>query len=172
MIAREQSRYKFQKFVDNQKSVTDRRTLGQFSTPYKLAREIMDHCIGLLPDKEFSFLEPSVGSGVFLSALLDSGALVSNIVAYDIDVQYLNIAVKLFGSHKNTTIIEGDFTVAKPKKFDLIVTNPPYVRHHLINHKKKKHLIDFVKKNNRYSSFGACRSICVLCFIIHKLASG
>lgn len=146
MIAREQSRYKFQKFVDNQKSVTDRRTLGQFSTPYKLAREIMDHCIGLIPDKEFSFLEPSVGSGVFLSALLDSGALVSNIVAYDIDVQYLNIAVKLFGSHKNTTIIEGDFTIAKPKKFDLIVTNPPYVRHHLINHKKKKHLIDLVKK--------------------------
>lgn len=141
----ELSRYELQKKVDDQKSVEERRALGQFSTPYKLAKEIMVYCIQLLPDKEFSFLEPSVGSGVFLSALLDCEAKVNQIETYDIDSQYLNIAVELFKGHNNISFIEEDFTSATPNKFDLIVTNPPYVRHHLIDQKKKRKLIEVAK---------------------------
>jgi adenine-specific DNA-methyltransferase len=122
---------------DSKRTQEERNTLGQFSTPVRLAKSILNVSLGLLPKKSsISFLEPSVGSGSFVSAALEDGSLFSRIDGLDIDKEYLQIANECFGSGCSFEV--GDFLeMDSRRKYDLILTNPPYVRHHHISQKTK-----------------------------------
>lgn len=102
-----------------------RKNEGIFFT----SQSIVQDCIRqVLPfTQSTSILEPSCGSGEFISALLENNnglhitGIEHNAAIYE--------EVKAFETpkHPNTKIIHGDFLKVKhDKKYDLIIGNPPY----------------------------------------------
>lgn len=63
----EMLRHERQLAVDRAKTQKERNKMGQFSTPFALAKEIVTRTVELLPYGMSSvrFLEPALGSGVF-----------------------------------------------------------------------------------------------------------
>lgn len=71
MMDIEHKRQQLQNELDLAQSQDIRNVLGQFSTPYPLAHDIMSYLYTLVDNNaEVSFLEPAIGTGVFYSALL------------------------------------------------------------------------------------------------------
>ena len=138
---KEARRKALQDQVDAAKSKTDRNRLGQFSTPYPLARDIMEYVRTLFSSIPPSFLEPSVGTGVFYSALLDTfGGCPQIATGYEIDEDYALPARELWRD-MNLDYVIADFLRATPQtSYDLIVANPPYSRHHHIPKEDKERL--------------------------------
>ena len=108
----EDIRFARQKEVDASKSLADRNVLGQYSTPYPLAREIVTQALGFrnwTSRNPMSVVEPSCGSGVFLSALLgESEAPCFLFTGVEIDPAYSQICVELFGN-SGVKVVNGDF---------------------------------------------------------------
>ena len=69
MIDVEKAREKAQFEIDGAKDIEERRKHGQFATPFPLATEIISYGLELLSENNVSFLEPSLGTGAFYSAL-------------------------------------------------------------------------------------------------------
>lgn len=135
----EQERYRFQLQVDKAKSPEERNVLGQFSTPYLLARQIVARSLAELPPTTvISFLEPALGSGVFYSALMQEvrDHAILDAVGVESDKVYAGIAAKLFSAIGFNVLVEDYFAFARKPgnyaRFNLLCTNPPYVRHHHI----------------------------------------
>ena len=93
-----------------------------------------------------TFLDPALGTGSFYSSTVKAFGL-SNIkkaVGFEIDPSYGKAASELW-KDRHLSVELKDFTSAKPpteddRKFDLIICNPPYVRHHLIPRDAKERL--------------------------------
>lgn len=131
-----------QLIIDGKMGQLERNVLGQFATPTSLATEIIK-CTGdyLGSRKEISFLEPACGTGSFIYAVKkEFGDLITNYHGIEINQAIGKVASKLWGD-KKTSIEIGDFTTIKPsKKFDLLVSNPPYVRHQHLEKEQKNRL--------------------------------
>lgn len=128
----EKRRIKLQANCDGQRSQADRNKLGQFATPFDLAREIVAATIPLLDARTIRFLDPAFGTGAFYSALLDIAAdHVESALAYEVDPHYGTPASHLWRSTRLQLRIE-DFTRADlgQSHANLVICNPPYVRHH------------------------------------------
>ena len=125
--------------LDAAKTTAERRKLGQFSTPPLLAEEIVFFGIGLVSDDRVRFLDPAIGTGAFYSALLNliGKSQIESAKGIEIDRHYAEPAMKLWADTP-ISIEVGDFTALQPEqKYNLIVCNPPYVRHHLIDNKER-----------------------------------
>ena len=129
--------------LDGRKSQKERNVLGQFSTPTPLAIDILRFAKNLLPNNsKVRFLDPAFGTGSFYSALHNqfSDKKIEFAKGYEIDEHYGTPSSKLWNSTNLSYEIE-DFTKQEPpiedEKFNLIICNPPYVRHHHINGQKK-----------------------------------
>lgn len=126
-----------QEETDARKSAEERNRLGQFSTPFPLACQIVARALKFLPsDSLLTFLEPAAGTGVFYSALLRNvdDKAISSAIGCEIDPAYGNIASSIW-ELLGFKLIAGDFIefAINPHnfaKFTLLCTNPPYVRHH------------------------------------------
>ncbi|MEB3182689.1 MAG: N-6 DNA methylase [Nostocaceae cyanobacterium] len=147
MKATEKARVLLQKQLDEAKTQFERNKLGQFATPTKLATDILEYAQALLPaDTEIRFLDPAFGTGSFYSALLQvfpSSQIVAA-VGYEIDPHYGNQAISLWGNIPLQLNI-ADFTQATPPncneaKANLVICNPPYVRHHYLSRVEKLRL--------------------------------
>ena len=143
-------RLALQERLDAAKTTQARNRLGQFSTPTALARDIVRHGVQLLPTAEpIRFLDPAIGTGSFYSALLDvaggSGGKpkrIASATGFEIDPHYGSPARELWSEHSLLTRLE-DFTQAEPterEKANLLICNPPYVRHHHIDAATKARL--------------------------------
>jgi hypothetical protein len=131
---KENSRYEQQVRIDRSRSQQDRNVLGQFSTPFPLACEIITQTKSHLASTAIDFLEPAVGSGVFFSAL---NTVVSDSVktatGIEIDEEYARVARDMWSSPYR--VIRDDFLNFSARqevqgRFNCLCTNPPYVRHH------------------------------------------
>lgn len=148
----EKTRREIQQKLDSGKSAAERNRLGQFSTPYDLALEIINFAERLLPvDSEISFLDPAFGTGAFYSALLSvfSKSKIAKATGYEIDPYYQNPARDLW-SNTPLKLYERDFTQDsrqrhEDEKYNLIICNPPYVRHHHILNEEKVRLQDLTQ---------------------------
>lgn len=126
-----------QEKADSLKSAEERNKLGQFSTPFALACQIVASALRSLPNNSpITFLDPSVGTGVFFSALIRSSrrGAISSAVGCEIDAAYGDIASATWTS-LGLQLLHCDFIdfADDPRnfgKFNLLCTNPPYVRHH------------------------------------------
>jgi hypothetical protein len=145
-------RAEIQQSLDEKKTPLERNELGQFATPKNLADAIMLAALSYIPkDQKIRFLEPSIGTGSFFSALLDKSTddQIEYACGYEIDEHYARPSIDLW----KTTILKyvvGDFLIFAPPqnesdKFNLIVSNPPYVRHHHLRNGLKEKLHDKVK---------------------------
>lgn len=140
--SREARRLALQRSIDAAKSHESRNALGQFSTPFPLALDIMRRVRELLPRSgAASILEPALGTGVFLSAFAEAfGHAPRRTLGFDIDADYCEAARRVWRGC-DAEIRRADFLSAAPDEcFDLIVTNPPYSRHHHIDAATKARL--------------------------------
>jgi adenine-specific DNA-methyltransferase len=139
--ALEKLRQESQWVLDAQKTQHERNKLGQFATPNDLAVEIMRHVQGTYRfDSGIRFLEPAFGTGSFYSALLQVFGRVERAFGMEIDPAVYERASELW-MESGLDLKIADFTSASPpEKFNLLVTNPPYVRHHHIESEDKVRL--------------------------------
>ena len=153
MQAYEQRRLILQSVLDAEKTQEERNAQGQFATPTSLARDVLAYAVSLLPKGEkLRFLDPGIGTGSFYSALRAtvSAARISAAVGYEIDPHYSVPARNLWAKTK-LNIQEEDFTRAsapqtEDSQFNLLICNPPYVRHHHIVNGEKSRLQDVAVK--------------------------
>ena len=130
--------------LDASKTSLERNRLGQFATPNLLAIEILKYSKTLLPVNEgIHFLDPAIGTGSFYSALLQSFSTekIKSAIGYEIDRDYAEAALKLWAGTSLELNI-ADFTESVPPqneniKSNLLICNPPYVRHHHLSSDKK-----------------------------------
>lgn len=141
--AQEQRRHDLQRSLDAAKTQVERNRLGQFSTPAGLAIDILSyarkhlHC-----SYPVRFLDPAIGTGSFYSALnqIFPEQLIISAKGFEIDPHYAVSAVELWQG-TDLSIEQADFTKLdfppNEERYNLIICNPPYVRHHhIINGEK------------------------------------
>ena len=136
----ESERLSLQSKLDSCKSIEGRRKLGQFATPTLLARDIVSFGLQHIgTPNNIRFLDPAFGTGAFYSALLQetNSDFVKKATAIEIDPLFAN-AANNFWFENNIDIINSDFTNVDPDNhYNLIICNPPYVRHQLIEAEDK-----------------------------------
>lgn len=134
--------------IDTRKSAKERNRLGQFATPNELALDIARYVESVLGETTGSicFADPSVGSGSFFSAALDvfGSKRISNAVGIELDSAFADAAHELWAD-AGLAVVQGDFTqiVANgtcPPAPNVILANPPYVRHHHLSREDKERL--------------------------------
>jgi predicted RNA methylase len=144
----EARRQAIQAALDSSRSAAERNRLGQFATPYALAVQIARYVRSIASRnlRTIRFADPSIGTGSFYSAALavfGSGRMESA-VGVELDSGFCDAARDLW-AQAGLDVVQGDFTriVASsrcPVAPNLILTNPPYVRHHHLDREDKERL--------------------------------
>lgn len=137
----ESRRLSIQQLLDAERSAKQRNETGQFATPPQLAEDVMRFALSLHGRREVRFLEPSCGSGAFFSALLEQNQNVelAEAVGVELDHRFATAARDLWGE-AGLKVVEGDFLAVSGQLghgFNLLVANPPYVRHHHLDRSQK-----------------------------------
>lgn len=142
----EEARLKIQTACDSAKTLLERNRLGQFATPSLLASDVLGYAQHLLPAAmPVRFLDPGIGTGSFYAALLRafSDRSIDAATGFEIDPHYGQPARALWQDYPLDIRLD-DFTKALPPKteeqYNLIVCNPPYVRHHHLEAAEKVRL--------------------------------
>lgn len=141
---------------------SERNKKGQFATPYKLALHIVKEAFRLCP-KAQNVLEPSCGTGAFISAVR-SLSDTTMVKACELDSRFFKTATSLW-SDIHTEIFEEDFLNFQPnEKFDLLISNPPYSRHHHITKEAKELYGEAVRRETgvRISSLAGLHAYFIL----------
>lgn len=170
----ETSRLAVQEARDSEKTQDERNRLGQFATPTALALDILAYSTELLQANEkIRFLDPAIGTGSFYSALLATVPLerISEATGFEIDDHYGDPARTLWAD----TLLRlnlADFTKAKapPKegeRCNLLVCNPPYVRHHHLSATEKLRLQEAVVRTLSVRLSGLAGLYCYFMCLSH-----
>src|SRR5690606_22227892 len=142
----EVQRRALQAAIDAAKSADERNRLGQFATPNDLAVEIARYVGTLLESRRggIRFADPSVGTGSFFSAALTAfgRGQIESAVGIEIDPAFADAACTLW-TGAGLKVVRGDFTRivcngSRPPAPNLILANPPYVRHHHLDRRDKE----------------------------------
>ncbi len=137
---------------DAHRSAAQRNRLGQFATPHALAVQIAEYTASLLEDsrKPVRFADPSIGSGSFFSAALSvfGPRKIRSAIGVELDPALRDMARSLW-SDNGLEVVSGDFTrvvadVTQLTPPNLILANPPYVRHHHLTRDDKARLQQLV----------------------------
>lgn len=174
---RENARLFEQSLLDASKSKTLRNKLGQFATPPQLAADIVENTWKYVIEKgSLSVLEPACGTGAFISAIQrakDRRKL--RLQAYEIDADVEGVARQLW-QEENCNISLADFTKLTPRyddQVDLLITNPPYTRHHHIENSHKQLLRATAKAVTGIKISGLAGLYCYFILLAHQwLKSG
>lgn len=150
----ESRRQAIQADIDARKSAAERNRLGQFATPNALAVQIARYVDSLLAQTKGSirFADPSIGSGSFFSAALAvfGSKRIASAIGVELDPAFADAARHLWGD-EGLEVLLGDFTrvIANgscPTAPNVILANPPYVRHHHMSKEDKERLQDLTFK--------------------------
>ncbi len=143
----EARRLVLQSELDAAKTQKERNRLGQFATPTLLASDVLAHARKLLPENvPIRFLDPAIGTGSFYSALLREfpAKRIKAAAGFEIDPRYGEPSRELWNGYPLEFGL-GDFTAMEPPtargRFNLIICNPPYVRHHHMGKAEKARLL-------------------------------
>ncbi len=147
----ENRRQTVQAAIDMQKSTAERKRKGQFATPYSLAIELARYVNAVAGDHlpAIRFADPAIGTGCLYSAALAVfGERVIEAVGIESD-EALCAAARDLWSACGLTVIHGDFpSIAANDQSstapNLILANPPYARHHYLDHATKERLQSLV----------------------------
>jgi len=150
--SREKRRQVLQLELDAAQSPVERNRLGQFATPPELARQVARVALRYLRDSHIRFLEPAMGSGAFYSALLmeREHRRVAAALGFEVDPVIAVLARRLWAG-TGLGVRCADFTEALPEAVEwpsanLILANPPYVRHHHLSRVQKVRLQDAAQR--------------------------
>lgn len=170
----EARRLRTQHQLESAKTQAERNKLGQFATPTILATGILEYARSATTSEQIRFLDPAFGTGAFYTALLRSFSLSQIIKAwgYEIDPNYGQEAIKLWDNTPLELNIV-DFTQVVPPTSDdnranLLICNPPYVRHHHIPADEKLRLQMVAKKATGIKLSGLAGLYCYFLLISHE----
>ncbi len=145
----EASRLKVQRHLDSSKSQAERNKLGQFATPGALATEILEYARQTLPR---SRIESAMG--------------------FEIDERVSESAAELWGDEL-LQLRHADFTKQSAPKSEkhqanLLICNPPYVRHHHLINGDKTRLNVAVRQSLGINLSGLSGLYCYFMCIAHS----
>lgn len=176
----EARRLEIQTQLDSSKSQGERNKLGQFSTPTALAIQLLECGRRLHPDgTRVRFLDPAIGTGSFYSALLRvfPAAQLENAVGFETDPACADSALALWRNTPLKLRVE-DFTKAAPPSLEwtkpnLVICNPPYVRHHHLRAGEKLRMHRLVERTAGVKLSGLAGLYCYfLCLSQAWMAKG
>jgi adenine-specific DNA-methyltransferase len=161
--------------LDTAKSAAERNRLGQFATPNALAIAILNYSKSLLsPTEKVRFLDPAIGTGSFYSALLQTfpNKQIERAIGYEVDPDVAAIAHQLWASTPLTVEL-ADFTkVPAPEqdrlKSNLLICNPPYVRHHHLSTTEKQFLKSLAIARSSIQLSGLAGLYCYFLLAAHE----
>ena len=141
----ERQRLALQADLDSARTQAERNRMGQFATPPALAQDIIAYARILLSANEpVRFIDPAIGTGAFYAALLKTfpPGRIASAVGFEIDARYGKPAACMWADTRLDFRL-ADFTVQQPGKdrFNLLICNPPYVRHHHLANGEKAALL-------------------------------
>jgi len=170
----ELERQRLQNLLDRSRNKLERNKLGQFATPYNLAFEIIKCTNELLNLRDkISFLDPALGTGSFYSAFLQviDNERIDTSFGVEIDKEFASVAESLWSS-TGLKVINDDFTKLTDnkiiKKVDLLICNPPYVRHHHLSEMDKTRYVQLVKSTFGISVSKLAGLYCHFIFLSHR----
>ncbi|MGC9113077.1 N-6 DNA methylase [Acidilobus sp.] len=123
----DESQYKVQDLVDR------KRTSSYYTSPDGVA--VIRSLLSEIPDRDgVVLMDPFMGSGVLLSAV-DDLVRPSKVVGIEINKEPCELGRRVLSSlYRDVEVICGDaFKVAWNYRADIILSNPPFVRWHLIS---------------------------------------
>jgi hypothetical protein len=124
-------------------------------------------------------MDPAFGTGAFYSALLRefSPSHIIGSIGFEIDPSYGLEAIKLW-KDTNLHLAMGNFTKIEPPDEDevkpnLIICNPPYVRHHHLSIEEKQRFQAIIKQTLNIKLSGLSGLYCYFLLLAHRwLADG
>ncbi len=139
----EERRQQEQTRLDSLKTAPERNKWGQFATPPALALSLARYAHALMGKAPMRFLDPAIGTGSFYSAALQAFGEkhMAAATGVELDPLFAQTAATLWEG-QGLQVIKGDFTKQRTpqQRFNLVLTNPPYVRHHHLEAGEKDRL--------------------------------
>jgi hypothetical protein len=167
----EQRRQQEQARLDALKTAQERNKLGQFATPPELALSIARYARSLQGESHLRFLDPAIGTGSFYSALLQvfPPETIETATGIELDPSFSRAAADLWG-RTGLQIVGGDFTEQSPppRRFNLVLTNPPYVRHHHLTGPQKDRLRQQLAQTLNLDVSGLAGLYCYFLLLCHE----
>ena len=124
----------------------NKKELGSYYTPQRLANFIANYCIQKLDKDSISILEPSVGDGSFIEAINISPEI-NNFESVELEVverelveldkaiqKNNNDAIGLVSNNQDYLLFHSE----NQNKYSLIIGNPPYVKSNLLTDEQKE----------------------------------
>ena len=171
---REERRLAVQADLDAAKDRAERNRMGQFATPTELALEILEYARERMDGTPaVRFIDPAIGTGSFFSALQRTFPTdrVTGAVGYELDPHYGGPAARLWSETILDLRLE-DFTLATPPsggdRFNLLICNPPYVRHHHIESGEKRRLKALIQESCGININGLAGLYCYFLGLSHR----
>lgn len=156
--------------LDALKTSAERNRWGQFATPPELALCIARYARGQVGEVSNSFLDPAIGTGSFYSALRQTFApeKIKAASGIEIDPLFAHSAEGLWGE-SGLNVVCGDFTKQEPpdQRFNLVLTNPPYVRHHHLSGPDKSRLQARLARSLNMKISGLAGLYCYFMLLCH-----
>jgi hypothetical protein len=171
ILEAEATRLGEQRRLDELKTAKERNQWGQFATPPALSLDIARHAWKRLRHRKggFSFLDPALGTGSFFSAFLQTfpKERVETATGVELDEPFAE-AARAIWQHQGLRVLQGDFTKQKPEAaYNVILTNPPYVRHHHLAATDKHRLGDLAQVVTGLRLSGLSGLYCYFLLIAH-----
>lgn len=168
----EESRQAEQTRLDALKTAAERNKWGQFATPTPLALSLAAYAQTLIGEHQpVRFLDPSIGTGSFFSALRETFAENQIEVAYgvELDPMFARAASDLWAG-EGLYVHQGDFTKQPlpDRRFNLVIANPPYVRHHHLSGEDKDRLKGRLLQSLRLNMSGLTGLYCYFLLLCHE----
>ena len=166
----EECRLEEQVSLDGLKTASERNKWGQFATPTALALSLARYAHTLLGNQAVRFLDPAIGTGSFYSALREvfSPANIEAARGVELDPLFANAAMGLW-AEQGLRITQGDFT-RQPipyRRYNLVIANPPYVRHHHLSGEDKDRLKAKLSQSLRLEMSGLAGLYCYFMLLCH-----
>jgi predicted RNA methylase len=166
----EERRLHEQARLDALKTALERNKWGQFATPPELARSIARYALAEMQGKQIRFLDPAIGTGSFFSALRHESSPdgLALAVGIELDPLFAFSAQSLWAA-AGLQVVQGDFTrqpISK-ERFSLVLTNPPYVRHHHLSADDKNRLKTRLAESLRIEISGLAGLYCYFLLLAH-----
>lgn len=172
----ERARSVAQAALDARNSAQDRNQRGQFATPSRLALDMAQLASEQLAARcPVRFMDPGVGTGIFFYAACKVfGNRIETAWGYETDAEVGETARQLWGPLGFDVRLENFCTASPPgedtRKANLIICNPPYVRHHHLSAEQKRCLHVAVGKAG-YGISGLAGLYCYFLILAHRWLS-
>jgi adenine-specific DNA-methyltransferase len=166
----EERRRREQARLDGLKTAPERNKWGQFATPPELALSIARYAHKLMGESPVRFLDPAIGTGSFYAALAQAfpAESIAAAAGVELDPLFAEAAASLWAA-RGLKVVRGDFTRQRPsaERFNLVLTNPPYVRHHHLSASEKDRLKALLAQSLHLDISGLAGLYCYFLLLCH-----